>query len=273
MTAVNHERNMLQRWKDHWHAKLGAKVSFPLPLGHTHMIKAVFEPTNLTVYEKLLPAGLTMPSKPRVQVEFLHATPGWREASFNIACRHGDNEGWLGLYWPIDSYLGYKLGRLVGYPKHLAHSMSYTSDEKGVQAQVVHRGRTELRMEVTRQGIAFEREPEHERERKLAAEIVGPEGEQPHYLQVPPSRGPSINRLVFEEVRPLQTRAELCSVQLTFDLDAPFTALLPKDGRIAAAKIIERRGRGFGWLKARRMPTITALQLKPQLTEALQPRR
>lgn len=251
--APSDDRSGLRRIKDYVHARLGANISFPLPLGHTRFIKAVFEPTNLALYEQLLAPGMRMPRTPRVQLEFLEATPGWREASFNLACRYGDQEGWLGLYWPIDSYLGYKLGRLVGYPKHLAQVMAFESDVHGAHAQVVHRGRTELALDFTRGSSASSTS------QALAADIVGPERERPHFLQVPPGRGTSINRLTFHETKPLVTEFELGTVSLRVDVDAAWTALLPKDGMLESAKLIERTGRGFGWLIAKRVSTDASM--------------
>ncbi|MFT3925258.1 MAG: acetoacetate decarboxylase family protein [Myxococcales bacterium] len=237
---------MLRRQLHAWHARLGSNVKFPLPLTPLRMIKATFVPHDLHAYQLLLPLRLQMPDEPRVQLEFLESSPGWCEASVSLACKHGDSEGWYGLYWPIDSYVGYKLGRLVGYPKHLVRRMPMWDDGHAVRAQVVRGGRSEfsLALCLSSRGAPVSR---------LARGLVGPERERPWYLQVPPEQGPSLNRLTYSEVEPLQTRISYGELQLSDCEHHRWSSLLPRDGRVPDAALIERSGLGFGWLVAKQV--------------------
>lgn len=252
ITALEVQRSPLQRLKDTWHQKTSASVSFPMPLGALRMVKVAFEPSSLPLYERLIPYGLSMPRTPRLQVELMLARPGWCEGSVSIACRHGDEDGWLGLYWPIDSWLGYKGGRWVGYPKHMAQRMRLWQEGELVRGEVFNRGRSEMTL-TFRPGASS-----HEPSRKLAEALVGPERERPVYLQVPPARGPSLNRLTFDEGKPLKTQLRPGTAHVSFDVDAPWVALIPQDGRSESATYIERSGRGLGWLIAKRIAPVEA---------------
>jgi hypothetical protein len=232
-----------QTFRDRLQAAVTASLHLPLRTSDYRTVKAQLEPADLALYRSLLPAPLQVPARPRVMVEFAEVSPTWHEGILCIACRLGEVEGWHGLYWAIDSYYPCKFGRLVGYPKFLADRMTLTDRTDALLGEVVHDGRTDMCLE-------FQRDVDL---REQAADIHGPADELPFFLQVPPGRGPALNRLTYSEIVSPAMTTTPGSALVRFAVGQRLAGLLPAEGARGPARLLERRGFGLGFLYSRRV--------------------
>tara|TARA_R110002110_G_scaffold413729_1_gene641657 strand:- start:150906 stop:151688 length:783 start_codon:yes stop_codon:yes gene_type:complete len=225
--------------------QVGVTTSLHLPVRTSdyRAIKAHIEPFDLDLYRTLLPEPLTMPGTPKLLFEISEVSPQWHEGILSIACCHGDKEGWHGLYWAIDSYFPCVFGRLYGYPKFMADSMTLSATDKGWLGLVEHKGKTHLRVDYHRLSKPDE----------AAGDIKSPSEEKPFFLQCPPERGPHINRLTQFDIKAPEVVYKPGTAHVTFDGDERYNGLLPPEGATGPAQIIEKIGWGFGFLYSRRM--------------------
>lgn len=214
-------------------------VPFPIASFDRRTIKAVIEPRDRDLYASLVPAPLTMPERPRLLVEFYRFTDKWHEASLSIACRYGNEDGWHGLYWPVDSYLPHKTGRLIGYPKSLVSAMRLSCTEQGCQGDVRHEGRAEMT-------LSFE-----PRDGASSDPIGAPQHEHPYFMLVPPGEGPKLERVVYRNVHSAPRPERNGTVRVAFDVDARWRGLLPDSEASGPATLFAQDGMGLGFLLAR----------------------
>jgi hypothetical protein len=106
----------------------------------------------LTVYRRLLPRGLTVPSRPAVGVWLSEISTGkdidgrpqddadhWIEGAIELRVAHRGEEGWYQLHYPVTGEFWFEAGRAVGLPKRHA-SASIEAHGKGWLAQATPRG-------------------------------------------------------------------------------------------------------------------------------------
>ena len=244
--AAARERSPL--WRDRLQARLTAYFPMPVRMANWRGIKALVEPRDLATYATLLPQTLVMPAQPLILVEYAEVSPTWHEGIVSIGCRFGDDVGWHGVYWAIDSYFPYAFGRFVGYPKFRADRMTFRRDGSHAQGDVFHRGRHAF-------AVAFApyAGDAPEADASLLSRIGLPAAELPHYLLVPADRGPWLNRLSHTEVvsRPPTVHEGRVTVQV--DVDEPWAALFEGGRASGPGKLLATDGIGFGWLTARRV--------------------
>ncbi len=227
--------------------QVGVTTSLHLPVKTSdyRAIKVHLPPADLDLYRALLPAPLTMPDTPMLYIELSEVSPTWHEGILSIACRHRDAEGWHGLYWAIDSYYPCEFGRLVGYPKFMAERMALVQADQGWQGEVQHQGQQHLRVDY--------REDASASEAVAAAGIRSNAEERPWYLQVPPEKGPYINRMTYFEIASPTPDCTPGLAHVSFDGDPRFAGLFPPGGASGPAMLVEKLGGGFGMLRSLRM--------------------
>ena len=106
----------------------------------------------LAAYARLIPKGLGWPSRPEValwlsELSVPKAAPGrpnddaahWLEGAIDIRVRHGREEGWYPVHYPVTAEFWWHAGRAVGLPKRRADA-SIVADGDGWTARVSPRG-------------------------------------------------------------------------------------------------------------------------------------
>jgi hypothetical protein len=106
----------------------------------------------LEAYAKLIPKGLGWPAKPEValwlaELSVPKSAPGrpnddgahWLEGAIDIRVRHGADEGWYPVHYPVTAEFWWHAGRAVGLPKRRADA-SIVQDGNGWTAAVTPRG-------------------------------------------------------------------------------------------------------------------------------------
>ena len=112
----------------------------------------------LDVYSTLIPEGLSMPRDPAVGVWLAELSaprymPGrpmddaghWIEGAIQVRARHGSEEGWFPIHYPVTAEFWFEAGRYVGLPKRHA-SASITQSGRGWTAEATPRDTTKPSM-------------------------------------------------------------------------------------------------------------------------------
>jgi Acetoacetate decarboxylase (ADC) len=135
------------------HAQAGSGVAVDIrsisaiaPLRSDHRAHA------LDVYEQLIPNGLDTPRDPAVgvwlaELSTLRSAPGrpmddaghWIEGAIDIRVKHGGEEGWYPIHYPVTAEFWFQAGRYVGLPKRHA-AAAITPAGRGWTAQATPRG-------------------------------------------------------------------------------------------------------------------------------------
>ncbi len=227
--------------------QIGVTTSLHLPVRTSdyRAIKVHVEPGDIGLYRACLPSPLSMPETPMLMFELSEVSPTWHEGILSIACRHGEQEGWHGLYWAIDSYFPCVFGRLYGYPKFMAQQMTLTREQQHWIGEVQHKGRLHLHIDYLPQAADGADDNSHS--------IKSPAEEKPWFLQVPREKGPRINRLTYFEVASPPVDYSPGRARVRFDGDPRFTGLMPPGDKSWPAQLIEKTGNGLGLLYSRRM--------------------
>jgi hypothetical protein len=103
-------------------------------------------------YAQLIPRGLEWPSKPEIglwlsELSVPKAAPGrpnddaaqWLEGAIDIRVRHGGEEGWYPVHYPVTAEFWWNAGRAVGLPKRRADAV-IAQEGAGWTARVTPRG-------------------------------------------------------------------------------------------------------------------------------------
>jgi hypothetical protein len=163
-------------------------------------------PRAMEVYRALLPKGIGLPAQPRVGVWLADLTAGrnvdgrphdpglhWAEGAVALRVKHGDQEGWYPVHYPVTGEFWFHAGRYAGLPKRRANA-SFTRSGAGWRAQATPSaigGGPSIDMTFTPAGEATEAT------REISALPL-----QPMFVLNSPFRGPSLERMQYSVAKP-----------------------------------------------------------------------
>jgi hypothetical protein len=216
-----------------WFTFVDFNVFFPILLRNEKHIVSTFEPNDLTIYKSLIPKEFEIPEQPKVKIDFVQVTPDWHECYVSIRVNYNGKPTWHALTWAIDTYVPYKLGRWVGYPKFMADSMVYTLGENNANQRVIKDSKLFMSMDFT--------ENKNVKHNYCASEW---EGTEIYHLLAPPLESPQINRLTFEFLsllKPSEYIEQHGSITLHFDGNQPWSKLISNDNSRSTEGIYFKR--------------------------------
>jgi len=99
-------------------------------------VYAIWEPTDISLYETLLPEPLEMPVQPMILQYVIDLDPAYptpysentpyKEGTIALRCKFDGEEGWHSLTMPVDHILALLIGWTMGYPKYMADEITIT---------------------------------------------------------------------------------------------------------------------------------------------------
>jgi hypothetical protein len=219
-----------------WIFALG-NIYLPVRYSDSFRLTAIFEPADRALYESLLPRQVSMPETPLVKVVFVRVTPRWHEAYISLLCEKNGTAGWHGITWPIDSWVPYKFGYLVGYPKYMIPLMKL-EEQNGTFTGTASDDNGNLILSL---GFMQE-EADPAREYHIGTFTSTPST----LVLVPPAVGPKLNRIHLWELIPLETTYRTGMIRIRFNPASPWAGLLP-DGKEYSVPGFSRKQRGTGY--------------------------
>jgi len=190
-------------------------------------IFAVWEPTDLTLYNDLLVEPLEMPAQPLVGafiVDFYDMSetsifPPYLEGSILLRCKFEGEEGWHNLSTPMSpnmTILHLIGGRMVGYPKYIADEMTLVENNDIWIGSVLKNDRTKLALEFTPdEGVDVSNIIEYCKWGETVFQFV------------PPQKYVSLIKINLIQYLQPTWEWDPGIVQITFDPDDPWAGLLP----------------------------------------------
>ena len=165
-------------------------------------ITAHLEPRDLSLYRRLLPPPLTLPSRPIVTLYIVDFTrvvrwplTRYQEWSVLLKCSLDAHEGWFSITMPVTKWVPMKGGRHIGFPKYVADEIKIEKEGGRFVARGRHKGIEQLRIEfdpgLTRPLAAWEIELMDD-----PSFFKGPR----IFQLVPPGFGPRLLRIKLEHV-------------------------------------------------------------------------
>ena len=117
-------------------------------------INAIIEPSDLSLYQQLIPKPFAMPEKPVVFVFCAHyltvcnwpLTP-YYEWAVSLRCNWDGVPGWYILSIPVTKQVARLGGRYLGFPKYIPNSITLAKGDHGWNAQSQYKGKLELSLE------------------------------------------------------------------------------------------------------------------------------
>lgn len=192
-------------------------------------INIILEPKNAELYKSMLPKPLQMPEKPIVVmfvVDYQSVGPWpftpYLEAAIALRCKYRDKEGWHVKTMPVTRLVANEGGRMMGFPKYIADEITLRREGAGWNGEVRHKGRPVMTLQY----------------RKDPARIVAPwekklidsgalHFEEPIFQLVPPDKGPRLDRVMFEKIKPEQWKSETGTCRMVVEKDEPWAGLVP----------------------------------------------
>ena len=190
-----------------------------------------FEPSDPSLYRKLLPEPLAMPSRPVVTIfvaDYLRVAPWpmtrYQEWSVLLKSEWKGEEGWYSVTMPVTQRVAMFGGRYLGFPKYIADEISLVRSEEAYVATAKYKSVVQLTLEfnpsVTRQLASWEKE--------LAENLSFFKGDA---LQlVPPGRGPRVQKIMLHHVIPPKWVPEHGMVCVQVSPRESWAGLVPKAG-------------------------------------------
>ncbi len=194
-----------------------------------HGINVVVEPKNIDLYKSMLPKPLQMPERPMVVMFFIDYksvgpwpfTP-YLESAIALRCKYNGVEGWHVKTMPVTAQVANTGGRMMGFPKYIADQITLRQDGTGWNGELRHKGRSVMSLHY-RKGLTRALAPW---EKKLI-DSGALHFDEPIFLFVPPDKGPRLQRVMFEKIKPEQWKTEMGIGRIVIDKDEPWAGLVP----------------------------------------------
>lgn len=192
-------------------------------------INIVVEPKNVDLYRSMLPKPLQMPERPMVVMFFVDYTSvgpwpftPYLEAALALRCKYGNMEGWHVKTMPVTRQVANTGGRMMGFPKYIADEITLRQEGAAWKGEVRHRDKSVMSLQF-RKGFARALAPW---EKKLI-ESGAFHFDEPIFQLVPPDKGPRLQRVMFEKIKPEQWKSETGTCRMVVDKDEPWAGLVP----------------------------------------------
>jgi hypothetical protein len=193
-------------------------------------LNAFIDPTDQSLYRKLLPKPFEVPSRPVVMIfaaDYLQVASWpltrYQEWAVLLKCIWKGSEGWHCITMPVTKWLPMFGGRRLGFPKFVVDSISLEKQGQGWTARSFINGDVQFQMEfqpgLTRPLSKWESE-------LVLDEAFFKQGDT--FLLFPPSQGPQIKRIHLDYVAPAQWAPEAGMVQITVNREEPWADLIPE---------------------------------------------
>lgn len=206
------------------------------------LISAAWTPTDLTLYESLLPEPLEMPDQPTVLVfvgdmlETIVPEPlsaeGLREGVIALRCEYDGEDAWYSLYAPHNNILAVLVSLSWGFPGVFSN-ISFEETGPGWETIVPRMGKDHLKMDFTPdEGVDISGLIDF-------FQLVDP------YLDFPPPGGQSLTRYSLRDCVEPTWEWEPGVVEITFDSSDSWSGLLPPGGQSDGAFCEFNGGREF----------------------------
>ncbi len=209
------------------------------------MIYAEVEPTDLDLYESLLPKPLGMPEQPRVCLfilkldELIGGKVGHFEADIGLRCTFNGKEGWYYITTPLSDSANWAVGPVYGYDKLFADFKLYGYD-RGWKGQVFYRDSIKSVL-----AMDFERRDELGELKPWQAEYM--EGdlhfvEVPGFVVVPVHKGPLVIRQKVTTYPESEWKLEKGMTRIKVDQGQPWGPLIPSEGVAVPGLFLQYEG-------------------------------
>ncbi len=190
-----------------------------------------FEPSDPSLYRKLLPEQFAMPSRPVVTIfvaDYLRVVPWpmtrYQEWFVLLKSQWNGEEGWYPVTMPVTRRVAMFGGRYYGFPKYIADEITLVKSEAAYVATAKYKSAVQLTLEfhpnVTHQLAPWEKE--------LAENLSFFKGDA--HLLVPPGRGPRVQKIILHHVIPPKWSPEHGMVCVRVSTSESWAGLVPKEG-------------------------------------------
>lgn len=197
-------------------------------------ITAVLRPTDRALYRALLPTRLEMPESLSVVVAVVSydevtapLTP-YREGYVLLSCRLQGQVGWYVLTMPVDDQTANGAGQSIGFPKYVADRIELAQSGETWSGEVVHQGRTVLRLSFAPQGPS-------------APASTGGSPSPPCFNVMPSAAGSEIVEVDTVVTRPQSVVATEGTASVASEVDEPWVELV-KGATAVSAQFAQTTG-------------------------------
>jgi len=196
-----------------------------------HGITAHLEPGDPSLYQRLLPPPLTVPSRPIVTlyvVDFVRVVPWpltrYQEWAVLLKCGLNDEEGWFAVTMPVTKWVPMRGGRHIGFPKYVVDGIMIENRGDAAVATGTHNGIRQVEFDFS-PGLT---RPLAGWESRLMDDPSFFKGPQ-NFQLVPPGRGPKMLRITLDHVVEPHWSPRPGMVKARADPGEDWAGLIPED--------------------------------------------